>query len=95
MRANLESISHRCRLFEVAFVWDLTTETIHLPLGCLQLGTKVKDAMGRTCPRRWRGLGSQTGAVAGAGGDRGAGVGAAAGGGGGEARRSPPPSPNP
>ena len=36
MRANLKSISHRCRLFEVAFVWELTKETIHSPLGCLQ-----------------------------------------------------------
>ena len=38
MRANLKSISHRCHLFEVAFVWELTKETIHLPLGCLQGG---------------------------------------------------------
>ena len=38
MRANLRSISHRCRLFEVAFVWELTKETIHLPMGCLQGG---------------------------------------------------------
>ena len=36
LRANLESISHRCHFFEVAFVWELTQETIHLPLGCLQ-----------------------------------------------------------
>ena len=34
--ANLKSISHRCHLFEVAFVWELTKETFHLPLGCLQ-----------------------------------------------------------
>ena len=34
--ANLKSISHRCHLFEVAFLWELTKETIHLPLGCLQ-----------------------------------------------------------
>ena len=33
---NLKSISHRCYLFEVAFVWELTKETIELPLGCLQ-----------------------------------------------------------
>jgi len=32
-RANLKSISHRCHL---VFVWKLTKETIHLPLGCLQ-----------------------------------------------------------
>ena len=35
--ANLKSISH----FEVAFVWELTKETIHLPLGCLQIGLWV------------------------------------------------------
>ena len=35
LRANLKSISH---LFEVAFIWELTEETIHLPLGCLQGG---------------------------------------------------------
>jgi len=38
LRANLKSISHRCHLFEVAFVWELTKETIHLPLGCLKGG---------------------------------------------------------
>ena len=37
-RANLKSISHRCYLFEVAFVRELTKETIHLPLSCLQGG---------------------------------------------------------
>jgi len=36
--ANLKSTSHRCYLFEVAFVWELTKETIVLPLGCLQDG---------------------------------------------------------
>jgi len=35
---NLKSICHRCYLFEIAFVWELTKETIHLPLGCLQGG---------------------------------------------------------
>ena len=39
LRANRKSISHRCHLFEVAFVWGLTKETIHLPLGCLQGGS--------------------------------------------------------
>jgi len=39
--ANLESISHRCCLFEIAFVWELTKETIVLPLGCLQGGGSV------------------------------------------------------
>jgi len=36
---NLKSIPHRCYLFEVAFVWELTKETIVLPLGCLQRGS--------------------------------------------------------
>ena len=38
--ANLKSISHRRYLFDVAFVWELTKETIHLPLGCLQGGVR-------------------------------------------------------
>ena len=36
LRANLKLISHRCFLFKVAFEWEWTKETIHLPLGCLQ-----------------------------------------------------------
>jgi len=40
--ANLKSISHRCYLFEVAFEWELTKETIVLPLGCLQGGEGVE-----------------------------------------------------
>ena len=32
---NLKSISHRCHLILVAFVWELTEETIDLPLACL------------------------------------------------------------
>ena len=36
--ANLESISHRCHPMLVACVWELTKETINLPLGCLQGG---------------------------------------------------------
>jgi len=36
--ANFKSISHRCHLILVAFVWELTKETIYLPLGCLQGG---------------------------------------------------------
>jgi len=35
---NLNSISHRCYLREVAFEWELTKETIDLPMGCLQGG---------------------------------------------------------
>jgi len=34
-------MSHRCHLFEMAFVWELTKETIHLPLGCLQGGYPI------------------------------------------------------
>ena len=41
--ANLESISHRCYLREVAFEWDLTKETIYLPLGCLQGSSCAAD----------------------------------------------------
>ena len=37
-RADLKSIFHRCHLCEVAFVWGLTKEAIHLPLSCLQGG---------------------------------------------------------
>jgi len=36
--ANLESISHRCHPILVAFLWELTKETIDLPLSCLQGG---------------------------------------------------------
>jgi len=39
--ANLRSISHKYHLFEVAFVWELTKETIVLPLGCLQGGCSL------------------------------------------------------
>ena len=34
LSGNLKSLS--CHLFEVAFVWELTKETIHLPKGRLQ-----------------------------------------------------------
>ena len=48
LKANLKSISHRCYLFEAAFVWELTQESIHLPLGCLQgsKGTVNVDGVG-------------------------------------------------
>jgi len=39
--ANLKSISHRCHPILVAFVWELTNETIYLPLGCLQGGVEA------------------------------------------------------
>ena len=29
-------------MFEVVHVWELTQETIHLPLGCLQDGVELK-----------------------------------------------------
>jgi hypothetical protein len=38
LRADLESIFHRCHLLEVAFIWELTKGTIHLPLGRLPGG---------------------------------------------------------
>ena len=41
LRANIKSISHRCHPILVAFVWELTKETIKLPLGCLQGGYLV------------------------------------------------------
>ena len=44
--ANFKSSSHRCYLRGVAFEWELTTETIYLPLGCLQGGTGA----GPVCP---------------------------------------------
>ena len=40
--ANLKSISHRCHPILVAFVWELTKETINMPLGCLQGGLNRK-----------------------------------------------------
>jgi len=36
----LSQISHRCHPILVAFVWELTKETIHFPLGCLQGGSR-------------------------------------------------------
>jgi len=38
LRANFKTTSHRCYLFTVAFVRELTREIIHSPLGCLQGG---------------------------------------------------------
>ena len=43
--ANLKSISHRCYLREASFEWELTKETIYLPLGCLQGGAHVDDLL--------------------------------------------------
>ena len=40
--ANFKSISHRYHLFEVAFVWELTKETIVWSLVCLQGGNVGK-----------------------------------------------------
>jgi len=36
---NLKSIYHRCHPILVECVWELTKETIDLPLGCLQGGS--------------------------------------------------------
>jgi len=59
--ANLKSISNRCYLFEVAFVWELTKETIVLPLGCLQAGVgelhaagAVRRRVAKQVQQRWR-----------------------------------------
>jgi len=47
--ANLKSISHGCYLREVAFEWELTDETIHLPLCRLQDGS-LFDLSDKTVP---------------------------------------------
>ena len=54
LKANLKSISHRCHLFEVAFVWELTQETIDLPLGCLQGGCEPASAADARARWWWR-----------------------------------------
>jgi len=41
--ANLQPISHKCCLFEVAFVWEMTEKTVHLPLVRLQGGGRELD----------------------------------------------------
>ena len=41
--ANIRSISHRCYLREVSSEWELTKETVYLPLGCLQGGETVSQ----------------------------------------------------
>ena len=57
LRANLKSTSHRCHLFEVAFVWELTEETIHLPLSCLQGGPRPLIPTQQDAPdARWEEL---------------------------------------
>ena len=40
--ANPKSTSHKCFLFKVASVGELTKETIYLPLGCLQGGMRCR-----------------------------------------------------
>ena len=59
LRANLKSISHRCYLFEVALVWELTKETIVLPRGCLQGGSGVKQLLDRSVKQFRGGLESE------------------------------------
>jgi len=44
--ANLESISHKYYLRQVAFRWELMKETIYLTLGCLQAGSTHKLSCG-------------------------------------------------
>ena len=58
LRSNFESISHRYRLFEVAFVSELTKETI---LGCLQGGPKprglqLNTGLASRCTRKGCGI---------------------------------------
>ena len=50
LRGNIKSTSHRCHFEKVAFVWELTKETIHLPLGCLQGGVHMPNSR---FPRRY------------------------------------------
>ena len=55
--ANLHSISHRRHPILVAFVWELTRETIDLTLGCLQGGMSMDSSLGydgRDAARRRR-----------------------------------------
>ena len=62
--ANLKSISHRCYLFEVAFVWELTKETIVLPLGCLQGGCVMAcDGLTQLDPAPWLGTASSAAGI--------------------------------
>jgi len=42
---NLEPSSHRSHPILVAFVWELTKETIYLPLGCLQGGVRIRGSI--------------------------------------------------
>ena len=49
--ANLESSSHRCHPILEEFVWDLTKESINLPLGCLQGGLEFEVGSGE-----WEGV---------------------------------------
>jgi len=49
--ANIKSISHRCHPILVAFVWELTKETIYLPMGCLQGGSHQHEAFVVRRPR--------------------------------------------
>jgi len=60
--ANLKSISHRCHPILVVFAWELTKETIHLPLGCLQGGTSTRAAstLARRLSKYWRKLRSHS-----------------------------------
>ena len=58
LRANLKSISHRCCLILVAFAWELTKETIVLPLGCLQGGDDFSNRKEHPAPLKRDGLAS-------------------------------------
>jgi len=53
LRANHES-NLRCHFFQVAFVWELTDETIHLPLGFLQGGVLRQEISDGVCIERFQ-----------------------------------------
>ena len=54
--ANRNPISHLCKPILVAFVWELTKETINLPLGCFQGGVEeVTGPSSRGRGAQWSG----------------------------------------
>ena len=53
VKGKSKSISNRCHLFKLSFVWELTKQTTHLPLGCLQGGLEG------VLPSPWREYSSQ------------------------------------
>ena len=58
--ANIKSISQRCHLREVACVWELTKESIHLPLGKTIHLPLVVAISGQCTAPSWRASARQT-----------------------------------